>query len=94
MLQGALHERARVDVLLALALLPYVLFLTRRRITIGDAIEVALIFLAEARFFLSISGFLPMSRFENSFAGALTVVVAFAVINVAALSVPTLRQPL
>lgn len=84
----------RVDTLLAIALLPYLTFLVRRSLTIGDAIEIALVVLVQTRLLMSVTGYIPMTAFENSFGGALTTVVTLAVINVLVVLVPVLRTPL
>ena len=84
----------RVDILLAVALVPYLTFLARHGPTIGDAIEVAVIVLMQARLFLSITGYLPMTRFENSLGGAVTAIVTLVVINVLIMYVPALRKRL
>jgi len=87
-------QRSRTDTVLAVALLPYVAYLLRRSMTVADAIEVALIALLEARLFLSLTNNLPMTPFENSFGGALTLVLTLVTINVLALTVPAMRREL
>lgn len=83
----------RVDTLLAIALLPYLGFLARRTLTVGDLIEVSLVLLLQARLLLSITGYLAITPFENSFGGALALVLTLVVLNVAAIYVPALRRP-
>lgn len=82
----------RVDTLLAVALLPYLTFLARRSLSIGDAIEVSLIVLFQVRLLLSITGYLPMTHFENSFSGALTTVLVLVALNLLVVFVPALRR--
>ena len=85
-------QRNRVDVLLAVASLPYVTYLARRSLSIGDAIEVLLVVLLQARLLLSITGRLPMTAWENSMGGALTAVLTLTLINVLVVMVPALRR--
>lgn len=82
----------RIDTLLAVALLPYLTFLVRRSLSVGDAIEVSIVVLLQFRFLLSITGYIPMTEFENSFRGALAMVLSLAVINILILFVPELRH--
>lgn len=84
----------RVDTLLALALLPYATYLARHGPTLGDAIEIGLVLLVEARLFLSVTGYLPVSRFENSLGGAVAAIVVLVVLNLAVAYVPALRRKL
>lgn len=85
-------QTSRVDTLLAVATLPYLTFLARRSLSIGDAIEVSLVLLLQARLLMSITGYLPMTAFENSFHGALTAVLTLVVLNLLVAYVPELRR--
>ena len=91
---GMAIQTNRVDTLLAIALLPYLTYLARHGPTIGDAIEVGLVVLVQARLLLSITGNLPMTPFENSFGGAMTAVTVLVLLNLLVAYVPALRKRL
>ena len=87
-------QTARLDHVLSVALLPYLAFLVRRSVTVGDAIEIGVLALLQARLLLSVTRQMPMTAFENSPAGAATAMAALVALNVAVALVPALRRRL
>lgn len=85
----------RPDALTAVALVPFISFLSRRQqqLTIGDAIEFALVVLLECRMLLSATNYLPLTDFEQSTSGVVTFVGALVALNVLIAVTPALRQP-
>ena len=84
----------RVDTLLAIALLPYLTYLARHGPTVGDAIEVSIIVLFQARLLLSITGYIPITPFENSLGGAVTAMITLVVLNLLVMFIPAMRKKL
>lgn len=82
----------RVDTILGIALLPYLTFLVRRSLSIGDAIEVSLVLLLEVRLLLSVAGYIPMTNFENSIRGAVAMMLTLVMLNLMVAYLPALRR--
>lgn len=84
----------RPDALTAVALVPFISFMSRRQqLTIGDAIEFALVVLLECRMLLSATNYLPLTDFEQSTSGVVTFVGALVALNVLIALTPALREP-
>ena len=84
---------SRPDTLSAIALLPFLSFMSRRpAVTRGDALEFALIVLLEFRMLMSVAGFMPLTAFETSAAGVAAFVGALVVLNIAIFALPFLRE--
>lgn len=84
----------RADTLSAIALLPFLSFMSRRpHLTRADAIELALVILLEVRMLLSFAGSFPVTSFEASQKGAITAAAVLIILNVLSELVPALRKP-
>ncbi len=85
-------QTARLDHVLSVALLPYLAFLVRRSVTVGDAVEIGMLALLQARLLLSVTRQLPMTPFENSAGGAATAMAVMVGLNVLVALVPAMRR--
>jgi hypothetical protein len=84
---------SRPDTLSAIALLPFLSFMSRRpAVTRGDAAEFALIVLLEFRMLMSVTGFLPLTTFETSTGGVAAFVGVLVALNIAIFAFPSLRE--
>ena len=87
--------RHRIDSITAIALVPFISFLSRRpSLSRADAIEVALVLLLEVRMLLSVFNVMPLTDFEASQRGALTVMATLVAFNVIVTLIPELRARL
>lgn len=83
----------RLDTVTAIALIPFISFMSRRPyVSVGDAIELAIIILLEVRMLLSATGYLPLTKFEASANGVVTLVGVLVVLNIAVFLMPSLRK--
>lgn len=85
----------RPDALTAVALLPFISFFSRRPfVSVGDAIEFALVLVLECRMLLSATGYLPLTRFEQSTSGVVAFVAILVALNIIIMLVPSLNDRL
>lgn len=82
----------RVDTLTALALVPYISFLSRHNLERVDVLELGLLSLLEARMLLSATGYLPLRDWEVSTPALVSFLVVVLALNAAARFVPALRK--